>query len=78
VLHGLMGPITVNGRRFDSAMAPLGGQLNDQEIADVVTYVRQRWSNDAPAVSKEQVTARRSKHKDRATPWTAAELDAGR
>lgn len=78
VLHGLMGPITVNGRRFDSAMAPLGGQLDDQEIADVVTYVRQRWSNDAPAVSKEQVAARREKHKDRATPWTAAELDAGR
>jgi mono/diheme cytochrome c family protein len=78
VLHGLMGPITVNGRRYDAAMAPLGGQLSDQEIADVVTYVRQRWTNDAPAVTADVVAARRDKHKARATPWTAAELDAVR
>jgi putative membrane-bound dehydrogenase-like protein len=78
VLHGLMGPIAVNGKRFDAAMAPLGGQLSDQEIADVVTYARQRWSNDAPAVTADVVAARRDQHKARTTPWTAAELDAVR
>jgi hypothetical protein len=40
--------------------------------------VRQRWSNDAPAVTADVVAARRDQHKARATPWTAAELDAVR
>jgi putative membrane-bound dehydrogenase-like protein len=74
VLHGLMGPITVRGANYNSLMAPLAGTLSDQEIADALTYVRQRWSNDQPPVTADMVKARRSKHAGRTTPWTAAEL----
>lgn len=75
VLHGLIGPIEVGGVRFDSMMAPLGGTLTDGEIADALTYARQRWSNDASAVTADQVAARRALHRDRTTLWTAGELD---
>ncbi len=74
VLHGLMGPVEVSGKSYNSAMAPLGAQLNDQQVADVLTYVRQRWSNDAAPVSAEAVTKVRAATRDRATMWTAEEL----
>jgi mono/diheme cytochrome c family protein len=48
--------------------------LNDQQIADVLTYARQTWSNDAPPVTAETVKATRAKNADRKLPWTATEL----
>lgn len=74
VLHGLMGPVKVKGEEYNSAMAPLGHSLNDQQVADVLTYVRQRWSNDAAPVDPATVKEIRSKHADRTQMWTAEEL----
>lgn len=37
-------------------MPPFGWRLTDQEIADVVTFIRGSWGNDAPAVTAEEVT----------------------
>jgi mono/diheme cytochrome c family protein len=48
--------------------------LDDAKISDVLTYVRQSWSNDAAPVTPDQVKEVRAKHKDRTAPWTAAEL----
>ena len=48
--------------------------LDDQRISDVITYVRQSWSNDAAPVTPAQVEEVREKDKDRTAPWTAAEL----
>ena len=73
VINGLQGPIEVGGKPFNNIMAPLGN-LSDQEIADVLTYVRQSWTNDAPAVTAETVREVRAKYAGRTTPWTAAEL----
>ena len=36
-------------------------KLDDQQIAAVVTYIRQAWSNRAPAVTPAMVAATRSK-----------------
>ena len=73
ILHGLQGPIEVNGQKFESIMPP-HPDLNDQQIADVLTYARQTWSNDAPPVTAEAVKATRAKHADRKELWTAPEL----
>ena len=73
VIHGLQGPLEAGGQKFNNIMAPLG-DLKDAEIADVLTYVRQSWSNDAAPVSAGAVKQTRAKHADRKTPWTAAEL----
>lgn len=80
-INGLMGEIEVNGVKFNNVMAPPGippGSLTDQQIADVLTYIRNDWGNSASAVTPFEVSVVRNKIKDRAPMqmWTAAELDA--
>ena len=73
LLGGLQGPIEVNGQKYNNLMPP-HIDLKDQEISDVLTFVRQTWSNDAPAVSESLVKETRAKHAGRNKPWTADEL----
>jgi len=78
-IHGLMGEIEVNGVKYNNVMAPPGippGSLTDQQIADVLTYIRNEWGNSASAVSPEEVATVRLTVMDRAAMqmWTAAEL----
>ena len=54
VLNGLSGPVKVNGATFNSVMPPMS-QLNDDEVANILTYVLNTWGNDGGAVSKEDV-----------------------
>ena len=53
-LNGLSGPVTVNGNTFNSVMPPMS-QLNDDEIANILTYVLNSWGNNGGAISKEEV-----------------------
>ena len=70
------GPVTVKGQTFNNAMLPWRDVLTDEEIAQVLTYVRKSWGNDAPPVPAPQVTAVRSETaKHRGSNWTAAELE---
>lgn len=43
VKHGLKGLIEVNGEEYNSVMVDLG--LTDQEVADVMNYINNSWSN---------------------------------
>ncbi|MEZ5463291.1 copper-containing nitrite reductase [Dokdonella sp.] len=54
VLNGLTGPIKVNGQDYNSVMPPMS-QLNNDEIANILTYVFNSWGNDDGVVSAEQV-----------------------
>jgi mono/diheme cytochrome c family protein len=56
-LHGVMGPFELNGKKYDGQvpMNPFGGLLNDKEVADVLTYVRNHYGNKAAAITPEQV-----------------------
>jgi nitrite reductase (NO-forming) len=54
VLNGLSGKITVNGKTYDSVMPPMS-QLNDDEVANILTYVMNDWGNEGPAVSPKEV-----------------------
>jgi mono/diheme cytochrome c family protein len=78
VLHGMQGEVTVAGQRYNGIMLPYGGtgDLNDDEVAAVLTYVRSSFGNSASAVTAEQVAEVRATTSDRTTPWTAAELRA--
>lgn len=73
VLHGLNGPITVEGKEYNNVMAPLGS-LKDDQIANVISYVRASWGNTAPEVAPETVAKVRADTAGRNTFWTAAEL----
>jgi nitrite reductase (NO-forming) len=59
VLNGLSGPITVNGKKYNSAMTSQG--LNDQQVADVLTYVYSSWGNNNTKVTPAMVKAQRGK-----------------
>jgi mono/diheme cytochrome c family protein len=73
VLHGLNGPITVEGKEYNNVMAPLGS-LKDDQIANVISYVRASWGNTASEVTPEAVARVRAETAGRNTYWTAAEL----
>ena len=62
VLNGLSGPVTVNGNKFNSVMPPMS-QLNDDELANILTYVRNSWGNSGEAVSADEVAHIRSSTK---------------
>jgi nitrite reductase (NO-forming) len=59
VLNGLTGPITVNGADYNSVMPPMR-QLNDDEVAHILTYVRNTWGNQGEAVTSAEVAAVRA------------------
>ena len=58
-LRGLMGPITVKGSEFNGVM-PAQAHQNDEQVAAVLTYIRQNFGNQASAVTPDQVAALRS------------------
>ena len=76
VLDGLSGPIQVEGQSYNGAMVPWRGALTDEEIAAVLTYVRQNpeWGNKAPEVKPERVKEVREKTKSRNQPYSPEEL----
>ena len=59
VLNGLNGPITDKGKKYNSAMTSQG--LNDQQVADVLTYVYSSWGNNNTKITPAMVKAQRGK-----------------
>ena len=54
IVKGMQGPIEVNGEIFDNVMPP-HGFLDDLSVAEVATYIRNNFGNDAGGVSTEEV-----------------------
>jgi hypothetical protein len=76
VLYGLIGPLEVNGVKYDGQvpMTPFGGMLKDEEIANVLTYVRNHFGNQAAPVSPAEVKAVRDATKGRFNFYSVEEL----
>jgi len=56
VLKGLQGPVTVKGQQYGTAvMQPWDKTLTDQKIADVMTYERSEWGNNASPLTFEKI-----------------------
>lgn len=53
IVHGLEGPIKVNGESFNSVMPAM--DLTDEQIANVLTYVLNSWDNKGGEITVEQV-----------------------
>ncbi len=73
-LKGLTGPFKAAGKEMNAAMLAIGADLTDQQVADVLTYVRNSWGNKASLVTPEQVAKIRAEIKDRTDPYTQEEL----
>jgi nitrite reductase (NO-forming) len=61
-LNGLTGPVIVNGTTYDSVMPPMS-QLNDDEIANILTFALNSWGNNGGVVSSAEVKAERASTK---------------
>jgi len=55
VLNGKEGEITVKGRTYNGSMPELS-MLNDDQIANILTYIRLRFNNDSTAITSEEVS----------------------
>ena len=73
-LHGVGGPLRVQGNLFNGLMPGHRDLLNDRALAATLTYVRQAWGNKAPPVAPEAVSEVRAGTVSRATPWSESEL----
>jgi mono/diheme cytochrome c family protein len=62
VLKGSNGKIEIDGETFHNTMPPLA-KLTNQQIADVLTYVRNNFGNKASIVTAAEVKAIRAKTK---------------
>ena len=58
VLNGLSGAVTINGTVFNSVMPPMS-QLNDDELADILTFVTHSWGNHGYRYSAQELAATR-------------------
>jgi mono/diheme cytochrome c family protein len=62
ILKGSKGQVEMDGETFHNTM-PAQAHLTDQQIADVLTYIRNSFGNKASAVRASEVKSIRSKIK---------------
>ncbi|TAM90065.1 MAG: cytochrome c [Candidimonas sp.] len=76
VLHGVEGALTVKGTTYRGQMPTFKDQLDDGQIAAVVSHIRASFGNSAGAVTADEVKAERERTKDHTAPWNGdAELN---
>ncbi len=75
VQHGLVGAITVKGQGYNTpgGMQAFGAAMSSQDLANVLTYVRNSWGNEGTMITKEMVQKVRDEEK-RTAQWTEADL----
>lgn len=69
LLHGIDGPLTVKGNKYNGAMPAFKDQLNDAEIAAVLTHIRSTWGNQSGAIDAEVVSTVRKDTEGQAAPY---------
>lgn len=69
VLHGITGTLTVKGVAYNGAMPAFKDQLNDEQVAAVLSYVRAQWGNGAAPLTADAVARAREEHKARSAPF---------
>ena len=78
LLHGLNGPVHVNGERyeFNQAMPGLIGNeaLTDKDIADIISYVTNAFSDNPKGITVEKILELRNKKSISGGEYTEAEL----
>lgn len=78
-LHGVWGKMTVKGKTYDPSrgvppMTAFRSLLKDDELAAVLTFVRNTWGNKAPSVKASAVARVRKETSKRDTFWKPEDL----
>ena len=81
VLFGLSGPVQVNGKLYQAPeingdMPGIGqnDEYNNEDIAEVLSYVRNSWNNKGERVTADDINKVRAKYKGRTNAFTFGEL----
>jgi mono/diheme cytochrome c family protein len=78
VLHGMEGPLEVNGKQYDVPdilpVMPSHSTMDDGAITAILVYIRNEWGNNAGGLSRGIVSKTRHTSQGRVVPWTAKEL----
>lgn len=72
LIYGLVGPVTVKGNEYNGNM-PAQSSYTDAQIAQVLSYIRTQWGNQAGVISDTAVAEIRKQYGKR-DPWSAKEL----
>jgi mono/diheme cytochrome c family protein len=68
LLHGIKGPLEVKGVAYSGAM-PAWKSLSDDELAGLLTYIRNDWGNKGTEIKSETVKSQRELTKARSEPY---------
>jgi mono/diheme cytochrome c family protein len=72
LLHGMTGPLA--GQTYTQVMLPMGTQ-NDEWIANIASYIRNSFGNNASFITPAEVARVRASTTSRMTMWTFPELE---
>ena len=78
ILKGLKGEILVKGEKYGTSAAVnmAAVPIDDREIANVSTYVRQAWGNDYSEVKEDQVARVREESSSQQEQWIGNALQS--
>lgn len=82
VLFGLTGPVKINGHVYETPeiSADMPGiahsdEISDDDVAQVLSFIRGSWENNAGKVSIDEVSKVRKRYKNREKAFTIEELE---
>ena len=80
ILHGIEGTVQVAGKLYGAPdilpVMPSHSTMDDGAIRAVMTYIRNEWGNQAPAIGARLVGRIRHTSQGRVQPWKPDELNA--
>jgi mono/diheme cytochrome c family protein len=74
VLHGVRGPMVVDGKTYDREMPGFGSTLADTEVASLLSYVRRQFGAPSEPITAEMVSRVRVANQTRTQYWRVVEL----
>lgn len=75
VLHGVRGPVEVQGKIDDREMPGFGQVLSDADIASLLSFVRRRFGAPSEPITAETVGRVRAASPGRTDYWKVEELN---
>lgn len=73
VLHGIHGPLTVEGAKYNGEMPHFQDKFSDEELAAIVSHVRTSFGNSASKIDGKFVAKVREETKGQTAPWKGDE-----
>jgi len=74
VLHGVRGPMEVQGKIWDREMPGFGQILSDADVASLLSFVRQRFGAPGEAITAAAVGRVRAANQSRTEYWRVEDL----